>query len=60
MPIDAAAGRSKPLFLKATDSLSFITYIESGGGEDTVIYYNKSSSNYSVVQLGPLMQKLNF
>jgi len=25
MPIDAAAGRSKPLFLKATDSLSFIT-----------------------------------
>ena len=25
MPIDAASGRSKPLFLKATDSLSFIT-----------------------------------
>jgi len=27
-------------------------YIESGGGEDTVIYYNKSSSNYSVSLVG--------
>ena len=27
-------------------------YIESGGGEDTVIYYNKSSSDYSVSLVG--------